>query len=1176
MSKPRSGDRSEERSEVALLIAGLADRWTHELAAGVQPNVDEARRQHPQLRESIDQLYRCVVGMFDASVPSHELAQPAGKPTSATRAPEVELPLDSVPTRLGEFEIVEEIGRGGMGTVFRARQPSLNREVALKVLRVPKGSGEKLRRRFLREARAVAQLHHTNIVPIFDTGVAEGYHYFAMQLINGVGLDKFIRMLRREADEEHNGANPQATDPVADSITNCSLTGKSELTLSLDEGGDEGGAALEANRSDGIAFRQKSQLQGSYWQSIAGIGIQIAEALQHAHEHGVLHRDVKPSNLLIDGKGVVWVTDFGLAKADEEENLTRPGDTLGTLRYMAPEQLDGTCDSRSDVYAVGATLYELATRQPVHNATERRQLIKQVATEHPRPARNLEPRIPRDLAAIIDIALDPNPERRYSTAQELADDLKRFLEDRPISVRKTSKLNQLARWSRRHPSLALLSLLLLLLALGSPPLAFYYRDLVSQSQTARRESQLRLYEALQAGASAHRYSGRPGQRFDTLAALKSAAEVAATTAVPQPNRERMRRDAVAALTLPDLSVEQEWPVTKAGRLSMVHFGPDLEIYCTPEADGLNIRRFRDNQSLTVLPVESTAEKARFSPDGRLLSVTTLREGKAEVAVWDWRARKIVYQIAKPATMFASDFSPDGKWLAVGHEDSTVTVHELERKTQIRTLEVASPPITLMFHPHQPRLAVNCQTAYRTEIWDVDADQRLRSLPHPSDVFNAAWGPNGRYLAVTEGFDIHLWDLSLDRDEPIRILRGHTWVVSEVAFHPSMRLLYSHSWREGKTRVWDPLRGVEYFWSPGYFSTLGKAGDKLAYRKMGHVGVWRVATGAARVSLPFQPNWSPRTEYCDFSPDGTLLAGAGEDGIHLWELPSWQPLSPIRLSKVTAVVFEPDGKCLWAAHEQGLSRFRVERSPDRTRLALAEQVAMPEDLFPYHLEMDRSGQQIVADLVTNPDTSSTGTLLLIDRRAGTSRKLQGEPWLRYVNVAPNGDLAASGNWQGDGVTVWDLRSGEPLRNLDCPGSSVAAFSPDGKWVLTASISDFSLWEVGSWEKKYSVPRSAVTAALAISHDGKIFAATDSGVQVQLFELATGRPIVTLDCNDEPTYVRWLRFSPDDQHLAMCCAAEGLRVWDLSQVRDQLADLGLLHSVPAPLRDGQTAELNQADP
>jgi Protein kinase domain len=221
-----------------------------------------------------------------------------------------------------------------------------------------------------------------------------------------------------------------------------------------------------------------SNIGQHYWRSVARVGVQVAQALAYAHAHGILHRDIKPSNLLLDTQGTVWITDFGLAKTDDQQNLTQTGDILGTLRYLPPETFDGKSHARSDVHSLGLTLYELLALWPAFAEKERNQLIKQVTTAEPTRLEKLSPALPRDLATVVHKAIEPDLSHRYQSAAELAADLQRFVDDEPIQARPPPWLEKWARWARRNKGMAavlmVVGILLVLLATGEVLTALHY------------------------------------------------------------------------------------------------------------------------------------------------------------------------------------------------------------------------------------------------------------------------------------------------------------------------------------------------------------------------------------------------------------------------------------------------------------------------------------------------------------------------------------------------------------------------------------------------------------------------------------------------------------------------------------------------------------------------------
>ena len=305
--------------------------------------------------------------------------------------PGLEKPLE----RLGDYRILREVGRGGMGVVYEAEQESLGRRVALKVMAGHRLSDPMLLARFAREAKAAARLHHTNIVPVFGVGEAEGVHYYVMQFIQGQGLNAVLNELKRLEAAQEGRAETTAERPgevSAADVARSLLAGKFSCV------GPRPRMILCPRRptrvtcprvrpatvpSRPVRRPSSSPVQSGYARSVARIGLQAAEGLAYAHEQGILHRDIKPSNLLLDAHGIVWITDFGLAKATTDDDLTHTGDIIGTIRYMAPERFHGHCDARSDVYGLGLTLYELLAKRPAFDEADRGKLIKQVTESEP-------------------------------------------------------------------------------------------------------------------------------------------------------------------------------------------------------------------------------------------------------------------------------------------------------------------------------------------------------------------------------------------------------------------------------------------------------------------------------------------------------------------------------------------------------------------------------------------------------------------------------------------------------------------------------------------------------------------------------------------------------------------------------------------------------------------------
>src|SRR5579884_3498292 len=505
-----SVDEREQRLDAVVTA------YLQELEAGHQPQEQAILAQHPELAVELAQFFedQRAVGLLAAA----PLPQPVVAGLSSDGC-------------LGDFRLVREIGRGGMGVVYEAEQVSLQRRVALKVLSLAAALDSRRLQRFLNEARAAASLHHTNIVPVHAVGSAGGVHFYAMQYIEGQTLAALIRRLRREAGLEVPAELPPtvaACEVVAARRAEAPVAGAVETW-------PQAGLSTES----GIGHRD-------YFQSVARLGVQLAEALEYAHDMGVIHRDIKPANLLLDGRGTVWITDFGLAQLRQgDTQLTQTGDLLGTLRYMSPEQAQGKpglLDQRADVYALGATLYELLTLQPVFAGRERQELLRQISQEEPLPPRRWNRPVPVELETIVLKALEKSPADRYATAQALADDLRHWLEDRPIQARRPSWWLQLRRWSRRHKPLVTgaVAALLVGLAVLAGCVGWVARD-----RATRRDSAAKVIEAALQEASDWQQQGRLPE---ALSAARRANGLLAGTSVNE-TLVRQVKDRVAELKL---------------------------------------------------------------------------------------------------------------------------------------------------------------------------------------------------------------------------------------------------------------------------------------------------------------------------------------------------------------------------------------------------------------------------------------------------------------------------------------------------------------------------------------------------------------------------------------------------------------------------------------------------
>jgi serine/threonine protein kinase len=417
-----SAPKAPRRQLVDVLERYLADLEGADMEGGVAPDPQALLAQHPDLADEL-RPYLDSLRMLHGATRDMKVTKVT---TDSGRGD----PLSSGARQIGDFRIVREIGRGGMGIVYEALQKSLNRQVALKILPFAAVLDQRQIARFRNEAQAAAQLHHAHIVPVYAVGHEQGVYYYAMQYIGGQSLDQAITELRLPT---LHGA--ERSTKVAGTLNGSTTTLHGE-----------------------IARRWSSQRGGrheDFYRTVARLGQEAADALQYAHEHGIVHRDVKPSNLLLDEQGKLWVTDFGLARMQSDSGVTLTGDVVGTLRYMSPEQATGgtLVDARTDVYSLGVTLYELLTRQHPHLGEDRQSLLRQIVDEEPIPPRHIDPSIPADLETIVLSAMAKSRDERYASARELAQDLERYLTGQPTLARRPTLMDRTSKWARRHRSL---------------------------------------------------------------------------------------------------------------------------------------------------------------------------------------------------------------------------------------------------------------------------------------------------------------------------------------------------------------------------------------------------------------------------------------------------------------------------------------------------------------------------------------------------------------------------------------------------------------------------------------------------------------------------------------------------------------------------------------------------
>jgi serine/threonine protein kinase/WD40 repeat protein/tetratricopeptide (TPR) repeat protein len=1119
----------------------LAEEFAARFRRGERPSLTEYTQRYPDLAQDIRELFPALVLMEQLKPP----ADPTG-PEGAASGTRLQV--------LGDYRILREVGRGGMGVVYEAEQVSLGRHVALKVLAGPALVNPTYLERFRREAKAAAKLHHTNIVPVFGVGEHAGVHYYAMQYIAGEGLDRVlhdVRALRQQAPDGQAAAPASGGTVCAPSIAASLLSGHFTVPAEPAPGASDTASLAGGERSTPGLSTDASG--GSYYRGVARLGAQAADALAYAHRQGVLHRDIKPSNLLLDAQGTVWVTDFGLAKAEGTDELTQTGDIVGTVRYMAPERFDGHSLPQSDVYGLGLTLYELLTLRPAFEDSNRARLIERVLHEPPLSPRKVDPRIPRDLETVVLKCLAKEPAERYATAEALAEDLRRFLGDRPIKARRTPWHERTWRWCRRNPAVAVLLAavagLLLAVATVSTLSSLKLRAALTKTQAAERQARLREAEALVGQAHGIRYSRQMGQRFDALAALGKAAAIGRELGQPPGWFDQPRSEAAAALALPDVEVVRQWDAgpPEGG----FDFDGARERYARSDQHGnVSVRRVANDAEIVALPGSGSAADARLSPDGHWLAVYD--PGTTRLKVWRLTdpAPVLIHEGAD-VTRGGLDFSPDNQRLLYIHRDSRITIVTLADGQVVRWPARGTGADGPQFRPDGSQVMFHAEVdgQFTVLICDVRTGAVAAKLPHPSGVSGSAWHPGGRMLATCcDDLRIRLWETTAWQQT--LVLEGHTREAVRCTFTPDGDQLLSND-SDCRLRFWDVHSGRLLFITPMSLEMLhfGPHG-LLPLRDGNQLRLLRVATGHEFRTLTLRRRGDTvlNVRSAALSPDGRLLAVGTEDGVVLWDAAHGSEVGFVGYGLTACVAFEPSGALLTNG-PSGLGRWPVREdpaAPERLRLGPPEELPVPGS--------DR-GIAISRDGGLVASAQGWGALVLHRDHPAHPVRLYPHGDARSVTVSPDGSWVATANLHGRLVKVWEARTGKLATTLPVPSGSSVLFSPEGRW-LAITTDKVQLWAVGSWKEGPSFEGGQPT----FSPDGKVLALETGRGVIRLLDVDSGREHARLE---DPNHdrARSVFFSADGTQLVVPTNdSQTVHVWDLRKVRAGLSALGLDWDAP----------------
>jgi serine/threonine protein kinase/WD40 repeat protein/tetratricopeptide (TPR) repeat protein len=1099
----------------------LAEEFIRRLREGKHPSLSEYTARHPELAGRIRTLFPALVEMEQAGSAVRSIADRRRRAA----------PLGD---RIGEFRILRKLGEGGMGVVYEAVQESLGRHVALKVLSQARDATDL--ERFRREARTAARLHHTNIVPVFAVGEADGLHYYAMQFIHGQGLDLVLREVRALRVPESIPA-PDARSLAASVARSLH---DSDFAAGSAEADSPSAIACPTTRTD-LPGRSESV----YYREVARLGAQGAEALAYAHGQGVLHRDIKPSNLLLDTRGTLWITDFGLAKADDSGDLTHTGDLVGTLRYMAPERLRGRSEVRSDVYALGATLYELLALRPAFPDSDRLALLERIARQPPPSLRSHEPRIPRDLETIVLKAMARDPADRYGSAAELADDLHRFQNDRPIQARRASPAEELRRWARRNPVVAGLTgsivLLLALFAVGAALAAIRVGRARDRALQAERERTRQLAQSLLDQARAARFSRRPGQRFESLDAIRRANLLARQSAEPEAFFDELRTQAIASLALPDVRIAT--PDASAGPPLPGFLAAAADRYFIVEPSGhLRIVRMQDNGEIARLPIPPGHPAVRTSHDG---SVIAVRSNSGGFRAWDLRRSNPAPIWDETTGARAHDVRSDGGELALARDDGTITLRVSQPGEFTRQFATHGLPRGLAYAPDGRWLAG--ALVQSVEIRDCRTGGMVADSPQPGPVTSMSWRADSRRLAVACSPRIFLWDVPSGRE----VHQLSTRDANTVVFSIEGDLLLHYGWRR-MLEFYDPNDGHTLLsFQPGSSVVLGRDGNFMRIADGHPVRPLEVATG--REYLTLERPAAPELEIAAIAvhPGGRLLAAAMKQATLLWDLASGQQLG--RLPGPCEQLAFDDAGGLIVHLPWGLYRWPIRTgSPGRMIVGPPARIDAPEPDGLRVVASSRDGQVIAGTFANGPG------VIHLDRPARPVAL--GRQWdVRYMALSPDGRfVAASSWWTGQGTRVYDAATGRPAATLAGLQSTTTKFSPDGRFLLTSDDGiTVQLVQVGTWNT-VAKPRGMYGA---FTGDGRLLALFEKDDTIRLVVTETGRELARFEPPDIDG-ISWMDFAPDGSRLVVAYHyAKHIKVWNLREIRRRLAELGLDWNAPA---------------
>ncbi|MFO0889520.1 MAG: protein kinase [Isosphaeraceae bacterium] len=988
-------------------------------------------------------------------------------------------------TRIGDYQLIEVIGVGGMGIVYKARQLSLNRLVALKTIGSRLLHSEQLIARFVSEATAVAALQHPNIVPIYEVGHDDELHYFSMRLVEGGNLSNAIEK-------------------------------------GPDRFGFKGGP------------RESARLV-----------MTLARAIDAAHRHGVLHRDLKPANVLLNESGEPLIADFGLAKRlDDDSNLTRTGDIIGSPSYMAPEQASGDAAATTvsvDVYSLGAILYEMLTGRPPFRGGNLMETIRQVKEVEVRPPRELVPALPRDLDTICLKCLQKDPARRYTSADQLAADLERWLRGEPIRARKIGKLEYALMWARRRPAPAALAALVAAIAFIGFPLALVLLK--------RTEAALSSEAAARQKVEINDYFNRISlvEQNLILNHLAPVDELLRNCAKELRGWEwnylsRWFRESPYQIPgLPMLGREVAWS-TDGKSLAATYADGAVRLY-SRDSDG----RFGAKPKLTILAHTNMGLAVRFLADGRHL-ISLGQDGL--IKVWDLTAEPDANgSLTVAARTFPSgssrptclSTSRDGGLLAVGYADGTLTVYEFHSGKVLKTIPAHQMSISAVeFNPDATKLATGADDA-TAKVWDVASGKQLLLFSeHMAPVDGLAWDPTGRLIASASMDTVmRLWEA--ETGAVLLTCKGHNAPIFGLAFSPDGTRIATPS-MDKTVKLWETKSGREVITLRGHGGPVFQAefsadGQTLATVGTDGVKIWDATAvanlaGQERITYRGHGAWAFDAS---FQPQGELVASvSGDRTVHLWDPKDGSLVRQFgnHLAPVFNVAFRKDGKAAATCDASGTTLIWEVSTGKLLR-------TLHSDEQTYHVTWSPDGRLLLTG------GSDDGVLRLWNPEDGTLlRKFAGHrSWVWSAVFSPDGKRIASGSFDST-VRLWDVESGKELFALQGHKGLVrsVAFHPDGKKLASAGDRTLKIWDLESRKEIASLSDDGADLQIVtFTPDGNILAGGSENGRILLWSTRDWNPLHTF--RGHTALVHGLEFDRDGKRLISASWDSTIRIWDL---------------------------------